>query len=173
MIARRPDSVRKLPTAIGGIRIGEVLDDLPVQDLSGKKARLHFGDAKGMLVYVLSPSCIWCKRNYRNIVALSKTVAAQYRVVGISANGTLDQLNSHLASFPLPFEVVRADTESTGVSILSGTPTTLIVAADGRITKAWVGAYADSNAPDIEAFFRIRLPGLEASALASPRLPTP
>jgi hypothetical protein len=39
-----------------------------------------------------------------------------------------------------------------------GTPTTIVIQADGHVSRIWYGAYSASIAPEIERFFGTTLP---------------
>jgi peroxiredoxin len=109
--------------------------------------------------YVLSPSCIWCRRNQANIDKLAETKANDFRFIGLSLDesGLKEYLGEYHLKFPVYAGLTKETVESLG---LGGTPQTFVVSSEGKVLKVWSGAYIESLQPDVEAFFGIRLPGL-------------
>jgi peroxiredoxin len=114
---------------------------------------------KPTVFYVLSPSCIWCRRNQANIDKLAETKANDFRFIGLSLDesGLKEYLGEYHLKFPVYAGLTKETVESLG---LGGTPQTFVVSSEGKILKVWSGAYIESLQPDVEAFFGIRLPGL-------------
>jgi hypothetical protein len=53
----------------------------------------------------------------------------------------------------LPFSVTSAYKSS-------GTPETIIISPEGRVVRAWPGAYTGQFQHEVENFFNVSLPGL-------------
>ena len=63
---------------------GMKLDPVTVTDADGKPLTLSYDGNKPTVLYVMSPSCIWCRRNQANINMLTASKANDYRFVGLS-----------------------------------------------------------------------------------------
>lgn len=153
----------KLRTAlaphVGGVKIGANLASVPVIDSSGNRRHLRLDDGRWSVVYILSPSCVWCARNLNNIRAMARGSGSKYRFIGLST--TSSKLSEYLKSTPLPFPVLAADSSRLPDGLdLSGTPQTIVVAPNGRVRKVWRGALQGAPRSDAEAFFHIALPGV-------------
>lgn len=114
---------------------------------------------KPTVIYVISPSCIWCKRNQANIDMLAETKANDFRFIGLSLaeDGLKEYVDEHRLKFPVYAGVTKETVQSLG---LGGTPQTIVVSSEGKVLKVWSGAYLENMQPDVEAFFGTKLPGL-------------
>lgn len=152
---------------IAGIRPGDVVPRLTVRDVSGMESTVDFtGDAPSVL-YVFSSTCVWCERNYDNIVALAAS-SSRFRFVGITEDdrGVLDD---HLRERPLPFEIlVVKDFSNVEGLDLSLTPQMALVGVDGIVEHAWAGALFGRALGYAEHVFGVRLPGVTASVALQP-----
>jgi hypothetical protein len=135
-----------------------VFSGISAHTREGRSARISAGaDGKPMLLYVFSSHCGWCVRNSESVAALASAVQARYRLVALSldANGRQEALGRN----SVPFEnYARPSPEAVALYDLRATPTTLVVAADGRILRAWRGAYAGRVRTEIQRYFGVALP---------------
>lgn len=149
---------------MAGIRPGSLLPPISGLTPHGEKADLTFESDKPTIIYVLSPSCGWCRRNRNNITALYATEKSRFHFVGLSVSK--DKLAEHLTSTPLPFPVFsieRTDARLQKLGFFDATPQTVVVGSDGVVQKAWMGAYMPgSQLEELQRFFRTTLPGLSA-----------
>ncbi len=160
----RAELNRRQAPALGRIQIDSTLPDIALVALDGRKTSFKSAWSRETLVYVLSPSCGWCTANHSNIVALGKHVSDDYRVIGLSASGSIEDLRAHLLTQPLPFDVFLIDRELAGdLPLLDATPMTLFIDRSGQIKRAWMGAFIDIRQSQIEATFNLRLPGLTSA----------
>jgi hypothetical protein len=137
---------------------GQDLPSLAVTDKDGKTAILDFrSDSRQTMIYVLSPSCIWCERNSRSFDALSKS-GLNLRILGLSAS--LEGMEAFVARTGFEFPVYKP-TGSTAVERRladTPTPTTILVSRSGTVIKLWSGSYVGSNRASLQEYFKIVLP---------------
>jgi hypothetical protein len=147
--------------AKSGIKIGGVLPEISARSVDGR--HVVIGYPRPSVVYVLSPNCIWCGRNYQNVLALAAASAGRYQWVGLAIDTDAAHLRQYLAKSPLPFEVFMPEPPDLLERVnVRGTPTTLVVSAQGEIREAWVGAFMTDRLAAVNSFFDVRLPGLVA-----------
>jgi len=139
---------------------GTKIDPFTAIGDDGKPVTISYGaTSKPTVVYVMSPSCIWCRRNQANIDKIAETKANDFRFIGLSLGET--GLKEYFGGRTLKFPVYAGLTKETVQALgLGGTPQTIIVSSEGKILKVWSGAYIESLRPDVEAFFGMELPGL-------------
>ncbi len=138
---------------------------LYAETMDGAKVEVDCAaNGKPTLLFVFSPSCIWCKRNAKNMDALASMLKTDYRIVGLST--TSEGLKEYLRKYKINYEVyTNPDPDKSRVFILSGTPTTFVVSSNGIIKETWRGAYVGKMKEDIEASMGIKLPGIIPSDL--------
>ncbi len=139
---------------------GERVPAFTADSLSGEKTALAYGAAeRTTILYVFSPSCVWCARNADAINALNTKLSGKYRIVGLSldSEGLAAYVRAHHLRFPvltnIPDPVISAYR-------LWSTPETLVIGPDGTVIRTWVGAYTQSTKLEIERFFSLTLPDL-------------
>lgn len=139
---------------------GMKIDPLTAIGADGKPVTISYdGSTKPTVFYVISPSCIWCRRNQANINKLNDSKANEFRFVGISLAepGLKEYVDEHHLKFPVYTGLTEGTIQSLG---LGGTPETIVVSPEGKILKVWAGAYVERLRPDVEAYFGVQLPGL-------------
>lgn len=148
------------PRSQSTVAVGEKVPALTAADLSGRKIELTWSsDQRPTILYVFSPSCVWCTRNLKNIKALSLAREADYRFIGLSLS-TLN-LKEYVASNDLNFPVYSYVSWSKAEQFnAGGTPATLIISHDGTVKELWLGAYAGSTKNKVEERMRVHLPGV-------------
>lgn len=140
---------------------GTLIDPVTASGPDGKPVTIAYDAGKPTVFYVISPSCIWCKRNQANINKLTETKGNEFRFVGLSLadEGLKEYVEGHQLKFPV-YSGVKEDTvRSLG---LGGTPQTIVVSPEGKVLKVWMGAYVDRLQPEVESFFGVQLPGLSS-----------
>jgi cytochrome c biogenesis protein CcmG/thiol:disulfide interchange protein DsbE len=138
-----------------------------VPDIEGKSPdgipfTLEFAKmGRPTILYLFSPSCHWCSRNFDNMMALYQTTKSQYAFVGVSlsSNGVKDYVRSHTIDYPVVMDI---STSLRQTYKFSATPTTVIVSTDNTVMKQWSGAYDGAMHKEIESYFKTKLPGLAA-----------
>ncbi len=141
------------------LKVGDRFGPLTGTTLQGEPATLVPAEHAGLVLYVYTASCGWCVRNANN---MRETLnAARLRGMSVYAlaldrKGAKEFLDSHSVEASI---VVPSDAAKEAYS-LGGTPQMLIIGPDGRIVKNWRGAFNKSTAAEVEAYFKISLPGL-------------
>ncbi len=146
----------------GGVQKESVLPEMAVRDVNGGAVTVTFDASRPTILYVLSPACSWCDRNHANIAALSSSPkTAQYRFVGLSTTGK--GLADYVKTKGLPFPVFHVDSEELITTLgLYATPQTVLVEKGGRVERVWVGAWDKKQQAEIESFFGVMVPGMQA-----------
>jgi hypothetical protein len=149
------DSLR----AEGSLKVGEVVPALQGKDLNGQPVSFAYDSRFPTVIYVLSPTCAWCKRNEANVEALAINVVGKYRflAVSLSSDGLRQYAESAHISFPL-YSDLQVSTLS--AYKFGGTPQTIVVSPEGKVLKNWKGAYIDEVKEEVESYFAVRLPGI-------------
>jgi peroxiredoxin len=148
-----PITIKKLPP-------GTKVDPITVVGVDGRQETISYGgNDKPTVLYVLSPSCVWCERNKANIEKLVELKGNSFRFVGLSLvdDGVKEYAETHHLSFPIYSKLSAETIRTLG---LGGTPQTIVVSPDGRIVKNWSGAYTESSRGEVEEYFQVHLPGL-------------
>lgn len=140
------------------------VDPFTAVDLDGKQQTISYAATnKPTVLYVISPSCIWCERNNENIEQLAKVKESDFRFIGLSLAepGLKEYMVGSRLNFPMYTRLTSETIQSLG---LGGTPQTIVISPEGRVLKNWRGAYIEHSRPDVEAYFGIRLPGLTSGS---------
>lgn len=126
-------------------------------DEEKKTIACAIGD-KPTVLYVFSPTCIWCDRNLNNVKALKSKVEQSHRFIGISlsSDGLSEYANLHQLDFPIYKQPSQETIKQLG---LGSTPQTIVISPQGKVLKSWVGAYGSSK-PEVESYFGLKLPGV-------------
>ena len=130
--------------AVAGMKV----DPINAVDLEGKPLTIAYnGINKPTVFYVITPSCIWCRRNQANVNRLADAKANDFRFVGLSLaeSGLKEYVEDHQLKFPVYARLPAETVESLG---LGGTPQTIVVSPEGEIVKVWTGAYIESLRPE-------------------------
>lgn len=144
-----------------GLAPGTVLPSFEALDLSGTRAAIAYtqADQRPTVLYIFSPSCIWCARNSAAIDELNTKLSDRYRIIGLSLDS--ENLAQYVADHHVRFPVYTKLPESVVVSYRLGpTPATIVVAPDGSVVTTWTGAYSGPTKLSVESFFSITLPDL-------------
>jgi len=111
------------------------------------------------VLYVVTPTCVWCARNMDNFKKLLAKESGQYRFIALSLaeQGLPEYVSKNDLRLPvysgLPAEAIKTYK-------LGSTPQTIVVSPEGRVLQDWAGAYVGEQKSEIEAFFGLPLPGL-------------
>ncbi len=158
-VARLANNIRVLKSE-GQLATGSTVPAIEAKDLSGKPAFVSYmeGDIPTVL-YVFTPSCRWCERNFHNVQTLVNETHGKYRFVGLSLSR--DNLNEYVLQHDYGFPIYT-DLPSTITSTykMGGTPQTIVVSSDGKVVNSWMGAYSGSLKQEVETFFGVDLPGI-------------
>lgn len=130
------------PTVVG---VGTRLRFLPVRDFHGNVTRIMFNGVPRTFVYVMSPSCMYCKQNYASVLQVAQKLQ-QVRLLGVVAPGTSAGADFTLHDYPFPMFVAQTETTALGFGT---TPQLLLVASDGRVEKRWLGVWSPTTIKEI------------------------
>lgn len=139
---------------------GIKVDPVTALTLDGIQHTISYeGTNKPTVLYVLSPTCVWCDENNANLKKLSQLRGNDFRFIGLSLAepGLKAYVDAHHLEFPV---YTRLTTETIQALRLGSTPQTIVISPDGRVLKNWIGAYIGPVRPEVEAYFGITLPGL-------------
>ena len=139
---------------------GMAVQPIIAAGLDGKQETITYAaDGKPTVIYVFTPTCPWCERNSGNINTLVGLKGQSYRFIGLSLDneGLSKYVESHQLSFPVYTNLTSESIEMLG---LGSTPQMIVVSAEGRVIKNWVGAFGGAVQPQVEDFFNVQLPGL-------------
>lgn len=153
-----------VPQNTANLSPGMKVDPFTAVDLDGKPLTIAFNDTnKPTVFYVMTPSCIWCRRNQSNVDRLADTKANDFRFVGLSLaeDGLKEYVEEHHLKFPVYARLKPETIQSPG---LGGTPQTIVVSPEGKILKVWMGAYGENVGSEVEAYFGVQLPGLVSAS---------
>lgn len=117
------------------------------------------------VLYVLSPLCEWCKRNEKDMKELVAATHDRFRYIGLST--ITKGLKQYIADGSAPFPVYYV--KSTSLLMKLGvfeTPETIVVNPEGKVEQVWAGAYQADNLKKVDAFFGVKLTGVQAVAAA-------
>jgi len=136
---------------------GTRVEPIAVQTMDGQTVRLRFDGAQPTLLYVFSPSCVWCSRNLKSLKAAVEQTGGRYNFVGLSL--TAQDLATYVSTtqFPGPVYVVT-DAAARDRYHLGSTPETILIGPDGRVHKSWIGWYGGTNKAAVERALQVRLP---------------
>lgn len=152
------------------LQTGRSVPDIIGKSPEGVSTEIDFPDMKRpTILYVFTPTCIWCKRNFNNMMVLRHGVGNRYAFIGISL--TQDGVREYVARHAIDYPVVSDISEATKIVYkMGGTPSTIVVSADRKVLQVWTGAYSGPLKREIEQYFKIELPGLsEKNAVISRR----
>ena len=115
------------------------------------------------VLYLFSPTCVWCERNQANIDAVAKMRGGDYRFLTLALNEVKlrEYLDSRSTDLPVFKGLARDTMKELG---LGGTPQTIVVSPEGRVIKNWSGAYGPEILSEVEVFFGVRLPGITSKS---------
>ncbi len=129
-----------------------------VQRFGGEREDIALSGDRPTVVYVFTPSCLWCARNMANVQVLVEAVETSHRVIALSlAPDVGDYVRQHGLTVPVYIEPDLEAMEGLG---LGPTPHTIVLSADGKVERTWLGAYSGKIAEEVQSYFGVTLPGL-------------
>jgi len=145
------------------IATGDVVPEFVAAETGGTQATVALaGSERPTLIYVFSPTCHWCGRNWLNVNALAGRLRQSHRIIGVSLSAR--RLAEYAQKARIPFPVYSVDMErplGPDKKLFSAaTPETLLVDTNGKVQRIWRGAYADLTKREMETYFGVSLPGL-------------
>jgi len=140
------------------LAVGAVVPPIEGKLVNGASVKL-LDKSRPTVVYVFSPTCVWCERNTDNLTAILSAGRGKVNFVGISLS---PDVKDYLASRPMPgMEIIVEPSPATLRSyLLASTPQTIVVAPNGEVLKNWLGAFTGGTGKEVESYFGTTLPGL-------------
>jgi peroxiredoxin len=142
------------------LKVGTAVPAITVKRVDGRQETISYHDTvQPTVLYVFTPPCSWCARNIDNFKALLDKERGQYRFIGLSlSEGNLEE---YVAKNDLKLAVYSGLSPGTLRTYkLGGTPQTIVISTEGKVLQDWAGAYVGDQKSQIEAFFKVSLPGL-------------
>lgn len=152
------------PTTSGrafSLKVGDAVPALEGTTVDGRPSRVEYGkiDARPTVLYVLTPTCSWCRRNARNIQAVVDNDSGRHRFVFVSLHS--EGLAELAKTLPRRIELVaEVATDSRKSYFLGATPQTLVISSRGVVLRHWNGAYDRDVGQEVARYFDVTLPGL-------------
>lgn len=138
---------------------GKALPPLDLRDAAGKHIIIDYGSvSKPTLLYVLSPSCVWCQRNGGSFRALSQHTNESLRIIGLSL--AEEGIEIFRAKSGIDCPVYTPSPSTVRNYQLAATPTTMLISNTGTLLRQWSGAYTGMTKKSIEKYFSVELPAL-------------
>ncbi len=158
------------PDAVRSLHAGDTVPALSALTPDGKTLTLTY-DRHPAVLYVFSPSCVWCERNLDNAEAVRTGTGDKFEFVAIAFDDK--GLGDYIQKRHLPWTIATGlSPEVRAAYGISATPETIVVDVGGRVHSAWIGAYGDSVAREVQGVLGVTLPGLRpAGSTPVPRLP--
>lgn len=140
------------------LRIGSSLPPIEAFDLAHNFHVLKYDAATSPTIfYVFSPQCGWCAKNASNLRLLSERIKGRYWLIGLSLSSA--GLEEYVTQEGIDFPVyTNLSPKSVAAYRLGGTPTTIVVSADGKLLREWKGAYIGDSKREIEEYFDVSFP---------------
>lgn len=137
---------------------GTYVAGLDVNSLDGHLRRVTFTSDRPVVLYVFRTTCVWCERNYPNIVRLATLLANRYDVVGVSLDSpavTREYMGRRAFMFPV---YAKPSAGSVRLLGMEGTPQTVIIGRNGIVLRSWTGAYIGHIRDDVQRYLKVTLP---------------
>jgi hypothetical protein len=141
----------------GVARGAQVPLEFGARALDGKWVTIRFSsEPNPTVLYVLRPSCVWCRRNSESINALARQASSRFRIIGLSLSddGLKSFVEDHHVTFPVYTGLSYDTIKSLGIV---GTPETIVISPAATVLEAWTGAYVGAHRLLAEKVFSIRL----------------
>lgn len=148
------------------LNVGATAPSITAKRLGGQKESISYqGVTQATVLYVFTPSCVWCARNLENLKTLADKDGDQYRFIALSLSeeGLAEYVDKNGFKFPVYSDLSK---ETKAAYKLSGTPQTIVISPEGRVLENWIGAYVGGQKSQVEAFFHVTLPGLREAPKA-------
>jgi peroxiredoxin len=142
------------------LKVGATVPAIAAKRLNGQPGVISYqGTEQSTVLYIFTPPCSWCARNLDNFKTLLDKESGQYHFIGLSLSEK--DLAEYVAKNELKLPVYSSlSPETMKTYKLGSTPQTIVISPEGKVLQDWVGAYVSDQKSQVEAFFRVSLPGL-------------
>jgi peroxiredoxin len=144
------------------IFLGRKVSILTVKNKANETVSIDFHKQKlPTILYVFSPSCHWCEKNFKLAVELYNSTKEKYNFVGLSierdSSNSTDISNLQDIPFPVYSNPSKENYEDYFFRV---TPATYVISTDSSVINYWSGAYTENTKPEIEKALSIKLSDL-------------
>lgn len=147
------------PLYHAGVQVSADLRVVPIVDEAGQARDLALNRGHRTALYIMAPTCGWCRRNLDNIRTLATRQSGEMEFIGISSAPA--NLKAYLATTALSFPVYAVNLHKVPPQLdVTLTPQLVVVGPTGIVERAWWGAFNNKTKVEIESYFHITLPGL-------------
>jgi thiol-disulfide isomerase/thioredoxin len=120
---------------------GDVLPNVKVEDLAGNAVTTGSLLGQPLVINLWFPTCVPCKKEMPDFAKVQQELGDQVRFVGISTQGTPNDIRSFADDRGVKYELLRDETLALPSKLSIGVyPATLFVTADGHIASLHQGA---------------------------------
>jgi len=120
---------------------GDVLPNVKVEDLAGNAVTTGSLLGQPLVINLWFPTCVPCKKEMPDFAEVQQELGDQVRFVGISTQGTPNDIRSFADDRGVKYELLRDETLALPSKLSIGVyPATLFVTADGHIASLHQGA---------------------------------
>ncbi len=161
---RSLDNAQSARVADRLLQVGTTVPPITAKRLNGDSELISYqGMKQATVLYIFTPTCIWCARNLSNLKTLLDEEGGRYRFIGLSLAN--DGVAPYVANSDLNVPVyTNLSPETLSAYKLGSTPQTIVISQNGIVLQNWAGAYVGSQKSQVETFFHITLPGLTPTA---------
>jgi hypothetical protein len=132
-------------------RVGAQLPSMRGRAVDGTDVSISYQPGgQQTLMFVFSPTCPHCKRNWPIWSQLERSTSGK-RIVFVNIGGLLRPEFSQTHSFGNATVIAKPELESVIQYSLLETPITLLISPSGRCEGVWVGEIAPKEMKDIES----------------------
>lgn len=144
------------------LAVGRQMRPVDVLREDGALDRINYNDAAvPTLLYIMSPTCVFCQYNLPNLKALLDQAKGKYRVVILSV--VRDGLEEYRETYGIEAPISTIAPQSQFDLQISGTPGTIFISRGGALIALWRGAFNSDQKDEIERLLAVDLPGIDAS----------
>ncbi len=149
-----------IPQSLPSIALGARAPALYAETLAREKTIVNWTESsKPWILYIFSPSCVWCGRNFDNFDAIVQLKQSDFRIIALST--TSEHIKEYVEKHPPAYPIyMNADASKSSIYLQTGTPTTYLISPEGVVLAMWRGAYVGDTKKAIEAKLNIKLPGV-------------
>jgi hypothetical protein len=135
--------------------VGTAVPTFEALDTQGTKQTIRLSaDRRRTVLFVYSPTCLWCKRTWPLFGEIARMRPNRFRFLTLSLGPSVVYRDSNVSAYASPSRSVVAALR------LATVPKTILVGSDGRVEKEWVGAYTGRIKAEVEEYFGLSLPDL-------------
>jgi peroxiredoxin len=142
------------------LKVGTIVPSITAKRVDGQEEVISYeGTNEPTVLYIFTPSCVWCARNIDNFKTLVAREGGLYHFVGLSLSE--QALAEYVAQNDLNLSVYSGlSPEALKTYKLGSTPQTIVISPEGKVLQDWAGAYVGDQKSQVEGFFHVSLPGL-------------